>query len=125
MHHTGKTEEDKTMTTITLKVPDELAAHLPVSEAEREQYLLEALKEKLEAGGARPPSLRPLEDYASEAEYLREAARLAPRHGVDPETAAAIAEGIADAAAGRTLTLEEAHEVWRAQRAKRVEREAA
>jgi hypothetical protein len=65
------------MRTITLKVPDELEAHLPHSDAEREQYLLEALHEKI--GQDR--------DFE--------------------ETVAALGEGFADVAAGRTRPLAE------------------
>jgi predicted transcriptional regulator len=65
------------MTTITLKVPDELEAHLPASDAEREQYVLDALREKIDQD-------RDLE-----------------------ETVAALEEGFADIATGRTRPLAE------------------
>jgi predicted transcriptional regulator len=88
------------MTTITLKVPDEWAAHLPDSEAERESYALAALKEKIEM----------------DQDFLRD----------QEETVAAVREGLADVDAGRTYSLEECHEKWRAEReARRAARQAA
>jgi predicted transcriptional regulator len=65
------------VTTITLKVPDELEAHLPLSETERERYVLEALREKID------------QDRDFE------------------ETVAALEEGFADVAEGRTRPLAE------------------
>jgi predicted transcriptional regulator len=87
------------MTTITLKVTDEWAAHLPASEAEREVYALAALKEKIEM----------------DQDFLRDR----------EETVAAVKEGLADVDAGRTYSLEECHEKWRAQRREREARRAA
>lgn len=52
-------------------------------------------------------TLRPISAYPSEAAYVADAAQKASSFGVDPAAATGIAAGLADAAAGRTLTLEQ------------------
>lgn len=70
--------------------------------------------------------LRPFHEYASEEEFVAEAVKAAVAHGFDPETVAAIAQGIADGEMGRDQPFEEYVAEMRAEReARRARREAA
>lgn len=97
--------------TITLDLPEDLAAALAdVPEADRSHYavgLMRAALHNYPEGEDEALPLRPRSAYPSDAAYITEAVRLAPSFGVDPEVAAALAEGIADAEAGRFLTLDQ------------------
>jgi predicted transcriptional regulator len=91
------------MTTITLTVPDELAARLEaLPKDQRDRYALAALTAGMEA-------LTP-----EEAEHDFE------------ETVAALKEAFADVDAGRTYSFEECRQLWQADReARRAGRQQA
>ena len=97
--------------TITIELPDELAARLAarLPEEERDRFAIAAIADALnQAEQADALPLRPFSEYASEADYVAAAADSAQAHSLDPDTCAAIAKGIADWEAGHTLSLSEA-----------------
>ncbi len=103
------------MATLSLDIPDELAARLDgLSPHERAEAEARAVAALLAVNGDAAPQpkapiipLRPFHEFASENEYVAAAVAGAAAAGIDPDVAYGLARGIADAEMGRTLTLDE------------------
>lgn len=107
------------MTAVTLELPDDLVASL-MRRADLSAFVAEALTDALawEAAAGRmddeersdataKQSLRSIQEYSSESAYVAAAVAEARNHGVEPEIAAALARGVADATSGRTISFDE------------------
>ncbi|HVK02989.1 MAG TPA: hypothetical protein VM490_05915 [Armatimonadaceae bacterium] len=105
---------------ITITVPDDLAARiqaLPEASRDMNQFAVSALAARVEAleVGQDAVPLRPYAEYESREAYIASALAGAPGSGVEQETAAGIAAGIADEVGGDLLTLQEAQSHFEAE----------
>jgi predicted transcriptional regulator len=88
--------------TLTIDLPEDVAAKMEqIPEAQRERYAIALLRRSLIQDAPTQQELAAA-GYASRADF--------------EDACAGIAEGIADAEAGRTLSWEEAQEEWAAAR---------
>jgi hypothetical protein len=103
--------------TILLDLPDETVAAM-IQKAKEEGDTAEGLAARaltyLFGGQTEPAPLGTPADFGSDAAYVAAAVGRARAFGMDAETAAGIAAGIADAHAGRTMTVEESRAAVRA-----------
>lgn len=120
--------------TLSIEMPPAREARLRERAAQQGKDLTNYLLDLADPEGAEkmaqtpvvPIPLRPVAEYASEAEFVAEAVRAAVAHGHDPVTVAAIAQGIVDCEAGRDQSFEEYVAERQAEReARRTQRQTA
>ncbi len=95
--------------TVTIELPPDRETRIRERAASQGKDLTDYLLDTADPEGARRPTLplRPVTEYASEAEFVAEAVKAAVAYGFDPRAVADIAQGIADGEAGREQPFEE------------------